>query len=329
MKFAAEEPSGNKSGSHSALFDQTEIDPRKLLYFASIIDHGSLNRAARALEISQPALSTAMDRLESSLGVKVLDRSPRGIVPTSAGEILYSHARLIREEIELVRRDLNNIHDGAEELIRIGSLPSLSGSVIPQAISKWRRVYPERQFQVVESAQIDLITGLVRRDFDFVVGLTEVFDIKDGLRQQVLFRDLLCVNARSTHPLVGKEDLSWNDLMNYRWISVTSRWTHTILGHVMSAMNVGPPQQITVCNSLSLMKSLLATSDHLALLPAHASKDEREEGRFVALPFEDPILRRDIAVFFREGYEMDQPRRDLINFIKECGTELSRETATG
>ncbi len=305
--------------------DSSEIDPRKVLYFASIIDHGSLNQAARALNVSQPALSIAMDRLENSLGVKILDRSRRGIVPTSAGEILYSHARLIREEMELVRLDLNKVNDAPDELIRIGALPSLSGSVIPEAIARWRSAYPNHRFQVVESAQIDLLTGLVRRDFDFVVGLTDVFDIKDGLRQQVLFRDLLCVNARPGHPLVGKQDLSWNDLMYYRWVSVTSRWAHTVLGHVMTAMNVGPPQQITVCNSLSLMKSLLFTSDHLALLPAHASKDEREDGRLVSLPFEDPILKRDIALFYREGYAMDQTRRDLINSIKECGIEMSRE----
>jgi len=185
----------------------SEIDPKKLLYFAAIIEHGSLNRAAKSLDVSQPALSTSMDRLEAALGMQLLDRGPRGIVPTQYGEILYCHARLIREEVELARRDLLSARDGGVEAIRLGALPSLAGSIIPIALSRWRASYPEGDLQVVENAQIDLLTGLLRRDFDFVIGFTEVFDMLDGLRQQVLFRDLLCVIARPQHPLNGATDL--------------------------------------------------------------------------------------------------------------------------
>jgi LysR family pca operon transcriptional activator len=179
----------------------------------------------------------------------------------------------------------------------------------------------------VENAQIDLLTGLLRRDFDLVIGFTEVFDMLDGLRQQVLFRDLLCVIARPGHPLAGRTDLTWQDLVQFPWITPTSRRTHTVLEHVMSTMHVGPPQQMTVCGSVSLLKSLAAESDHLALLPAHATHTELAENRLIALPFEDPVLNRNIAVFFREGYEMDGPRRDLVASIKATGIELCQDQA--
>ena len=302
-----------------------DIDPKKLLYFASVIEHGSLNRAAKALAVSQPALSTSMDRLEAAMGMQLLDRGPMGIVPTSYGEILYCHARLIREEVELAKRDLLNAREGKVESIRFGSLPSMAGSIIPMALGRWRLLHPLGDLQVVENAQFDLLTGLLRRDFDFVIGFTEVFDMLDGLRQQVLFRDLLCVIARPGHPLHGTANLTWADLVQYPWISPTSRRSHTVLEHVMSTMKVGPPQQITVCGSVSLLKSLVAGSDYLALLPAHAASAEIVDARLVALPFQDPVLHRNIAVFFREGYEMDQPRRDLVSCVKECGLELSRE----
>lgn len=301
-----------------------EIDPKKLLYFASVIEHGSLNRAAKALSVSQPAMSTSMDRLETEMGMRLLDRGPTGIVATKYGEILYCHARLIREEVELAKRDLLSVLAGQIESIRVGSLPSMAGSIIPMAINRWRALHPQGDLQVVENAQFDLLTGLLRRDFDFVVGFTEVFDMLDGLRQQVLFRDLLCVFVRPGHPLQSVADLTWADLVQYPWISPTSRRSHTVLQHVMSTMNVGPPQQITVCGSVSLLKSLVADSDNLALLPRHAASSELAEGRLVALPFQDPVLQRSIAVFFREGYEMDQPRRDLVTCVKDCGLELTR-----
>ena len=300
-----------------------EIDPKKLLYFAAVIEHGSLNKAAKALEVSQPALSTSMDRLEAEMGMQLLDRGPRGISPTHYGEILYCHARLIREEVQLAKRDLLNAREGQVESIRIGSLPSMAGSIIPMAIGRWRALHPHGDLQVVENAQFDLLTGLLRRDFDFVIGFTEVFDMLDGLRQKVLFRDLLCVIARAGHPLHDRDDLTWTDLVSFPWISPTSRRTNTVLQHVMSTLNVGPPEQITVCGSVLMLKSLVAESDQLALVPLYAASAEIAQGRLVTLPFEDPALHRNIAVFFREGYEMDASRRDLVACVKDCGIELS------
>ena len=304
-----------------------DIDPKKLLYFACVIEHGSLNRAARVLNVSQPALTTSMNRLEAEMGMHLLQRGPSGVVPTAQGEILYCHARLIREEVALAKRDLLNILERPQDLIRIGSLPSLAGSIIPMAMSRWRVQHPAGELQVVENAQFDLLTGLLRRDFDFVVGFTEVFDILDGLRQQVLFRDVLRVIARPDHPLMQIPDLSWQHLVQYPWISPTSRRSHTVLDHVMSTLNVGPPPQITVCGSVSLLKSLVAASDHLAMLPAHAASAEFAEGRLVGLPFSDPVLHRAIAVFFRDGYQMDQTRKDLVASVKECGLEMSQLTS--
>ena len=307
----------------------TEIDPKKLIYFAAVVELGSISRAAQAMDISQPAMSTSMDRLEAELNLPLLERGPQGIVPTHYGDILYCHARLIREEVQLARKALMNAISGAEESIRIGALPSLAGSIIPKALGRWRERYPDAALQVVENAQIDLLTGLLRREFDFVVGFTEVFDMLDGLRQQVLFRDLLCVITRAGHPLVDHEALSWSDLMSYPWVAPTSRRTHTVLEHVMSKLNVGPPQRITVCGSVSLAKTMVSESDHLALLPIHAISRELQEGRLVALPFEDAVLHRNIAVFMREGYLMDEPRKDLINFIRETGTEMAVQKPSG
>ena len=302
----------------------SDIDPRKLLYLASIIEHGSLNRAAKALGVSQPALTAAIHRLEAALDLQLLERGPKGILPTRYGEILYCHARLIREEIKLASRNLASGRTGQEIMIRIGSLPSMAGSIIPMALSRWRAKYPELQLQVVENAQIDLLTGLLRRDFDFIIGYTEVFDMLDGLRQQVLFRDLLCIIVRPGHPLCAEDVLNWEIMLRYPWISPTSRRTHTVLEHVMKTLNLGPPQQITVCGSVSLLKSLVMETDHIAMLPVHAVRTELMEKRIVALPFETPVLNRNIAVFFREGYEMDRPRKDLVSCVKEAGLELSR-----
>ena len=306
-----------------------EIDPKKLLYFAVVIEQGSLNRAAKLLQVSQPALSTSMDRLEAEVGLKLLQRGPKGIVTTRSGDILYCHARLIREEIELAERDLVQARDDNSDSIRIGSLPSLASKIISFALSKWREIGHEGHLQIIENAKIYLLIGLLRRDFDFVIGFTEMFDMLDGLRQRVLFRDKLCVIASPSHPLRKTEKLAWTDLVKFPWISPTSRRAHTVLEHIVKTMNVSPPHQITVCGSVSLLKSLVAQTDHLALLPAHAVSAAITDERICASPSEDAALNRDIAVFFREGYEMDQTRKDLVDCVSKIGLELCRDKLQG
>ncbi|ESY65195.1 MULTISPECIES: LysR family transcriptional regulator [Mesorhizobium] len=74
------------------------IDPNKTPHLATTIEHGSQNSAAKALGLSQPALSTSMSRLEDELGMRVLEGGPFGVLPTPAGEVLYCHARLIRDD---------------------------------------------------------------------------------------------------------------------------------------------------------------------------------------------------------------------------------------
>src|SRR3979490_1188338 len=88
------------------------MDPRKLLYLATVIEQRSLAKAAKHLAVSQPALSKSMDGLESELGIKLLERGPTGITPTKFGELLYSHARLIRDEMDLAETQVQKSEKG-------------------------------------------------------------------------------------------------------------------------------------------------------------------------------------------------------------------------
>lgn len=300
-----------------------QIDPKKILYLATIIEHGSLKSAAKALSVSQPALSTSMNRLEEELGMKVLERGPSGVSPTPTGEVLYCHARLIRDEIGLAVRALASAQGGGAGVIRVGSLPSLASSVIPIALNRWRTSYRDRQLEVVEVPQIDLLTGLLRREFDFVFGFTECYDLENGLRQRVLFRDKLCVIARAGHPLAQEKDLRWDVLVTYPWVCPTARRSHVILDAALKNANVPQPEQMTVCGSVTLLKSLVVNGDHLAVLPAHAVRTDLDEGRLCRLDITDSALDRNIAVFFREGYQLDEPSRDLVSLVGTAGQELS------
>lgn len=299
------------------------MDPRKLLYMVTAIEQGSLSKAAKKLSISQPALTKSMDRLESDLGMRLLERTPTGIVPTALGELLYSHAKHIRDEIDLAETRLQ-ADTGATNVITLGTLPSLASRILPLAVARWREQVPNVLLRVVEKVQVELLLGLLRREFDFVIGQTEFFDIfPEGLKQRVLFRDRLCVFARPDHYLFGLQALSWADLAQFPWVCPMVGWQQrAALEQLVAAEGVPPPKQLIESGSIEFTKTLIAESNHLALLPAHSAMPDVRAGYIKALPITIPALKRNIAVIFRESAPINDVHRNFIAHLEKAGKEL-------
>ena len=298
-----------------------KIDPRKLLYFAMIVQHGSMGKASKSLRVSQAALSIAMDRLEVELENKLLIRSSRGVELTECGESLVRHARRILECVSAVESETFEGPRAATDILHFGCIPTLAGSVIPQAIRRWRVHHPELDLRVTERPQNELLWSLLHREFDFAVGVVDADNHAHGLRQRVLFREKLYVVARQNHPLVAKKVIVLDDLVQFSWVSPTTGWRNTALEHVLEPAGLTLQHKVTVCSSISLMKTLIAETDHLALLPSHATTDEVAEGRLVLLPFDQKHLERNIALFLREGTILDNPSQSLLNMIQEQGRQ--------
>ena len=297
------------------------IDPRQLLYFALIVQHGSLGKAARSLRMSQAALSISMDRLEAEFETKLLVRSPSGVELTEKGESLVRHARKILECLSAVESEFFADSGLFKDILRFGCLPTLAGSVVPQAIRRWRVDHPEFELQVTERPQNDLLWGLLQREYDFSVGVVDPNNQAYGLRQRVLFRERLHVVARLEHPLVKRDTVTLDDLTHFAWVSPTTGWRNTALELILEPAGLTLEHKVTVCSSISLLKSLIMETNHLALLPSHAVKEELSNNRLVLLPYGQENLQRNIAVFLREGTILEKPSLALLELIQEQGRQ--------
>jgi len=304
------------------------LDLQKLLYLAEVVEQGSLKKAAKTLRISQPALSKSMDRLEGDVGMKLLQRGPTGVIPTVQGGVLYTHARLIREEMGLAERRLARLEPCADRLVCFGTLPSLGSGVIPMAIHRWRLSHEHVPLRLVEKAQIDLLVGLVRGELDFIVANTEYYDFLDGLRQRVLFRDRLQIFCRPKHPLFQQTSITWADLAQFPWISPMTGAQMTILHRILVSSGNTLPLNVVESNSVALMRMLLAESDHLAMLPEHAIRCDIGQGRVKPLPVSDPRMSRNIALISRDGAQLDRVALDLVDCIEKAGLDLCHASAS-
>lgn len=127
------------------------MDVRQLRYFVSIVDYGSLGKAAEKLFVAQPSLSQQMARLEEDLGVPLLLRSNHGVTPTPAGDALYRHARIVLRQMEQLKQEVTKGGGTASGTVAVG-LPTTMTSVL--AVPLFERIqeqYPGIRLQLFES----------------------------------------------------------------------------------------------------------------------------------------------------------------------------------
>jgi DNA-binding transcriptional LysR family regulator len=131
----------------------------QLAYFAAVVEHGSFTRAARALHVSQPALSHQIAQLEREAGAPLLERLPRAVKPTALGERLLPHARgtvAAADQAHTAAQQVGNLQAGE---LRVGALLSVSLGIVPATVRAWRAAHPEVQIELLEYASVETLTA--------------------------------------------------------------------------------------------------------------------------------------------------------------------------
>ena len=107
------------------------MDLRLLRYFIACVEHKTMHSAADAVSVSQPALSKAIRSLEAELGVILLDREPRGVVPTPFGDTLFRYAKMIDAEMRRAVFEIDAMRGVTRGTVVVGVIPTMSTSFYP------------------------------------------------------------------------------------------------------------------------------------------------------------------------------------------------------
>ncbi|WP_144370683.1 LysR family transcriptional regulator [Vogesella urethralis] len=145
-----------------------DLDTSLLRSFVSIVNHGSINRAAQQLNKTQPALSLQLRKLEQQLGNTLLQRSTRGVVLTPAGERLLPHARRLLALTDGITGHYASA-DADSAPLRIGLLEDLAGSCLPQVLADFAAHQPGLRLSVQLGLSKGLFPALAQGELDIMV----------------------------------------------------------------------------------------------------------------------------------------------------------------
>ncbi len=151
------------------------VNSRQLRYFLAVAEEGQVTRAARKLHIAQPPLSQQIKLLEQDLGVRLLERSGRGIRLTGAGRILARRGREVLSGFEDVEREMADYQKGPHGPLSIGTVASSGATILPPLLCAYHASYPTVDFQIREGNTYRVIEllkeeaveiGIIRTPFD-------------------------------------------------------------------------------------------------------------------------------------------------------------------
>jgi DNA-binding transcriptional LysR family regulator len=239
---------------------------KQLTYFVTVAEHGNLTRAAAALHLSQPSLSTQLKRLERELGTPLFERVPRGVALTTAGETLLPIARRALAEVEQIRRTANELTSPEGGILRVGATPSLSSVLLPAALTAFHAVHERVALEFVEAGSEDLIDRLERDELDLALVILPV--PHRGVETVPLAEEDLVVVVGPTHPLADRTHVGITDLAGVPL--VVPRPGYTIRTTLFGACRHAGFEPTIVCDGgeLSGVMALVARGLGAAMIPS-------------------------------------------------------------
>jgi len=179
---------------------------RHLEVFGAIARTASLKRAAQQLNLTQPAVSKTLKELEVIAGHRLADRSRAGVTLTVEGEMFLAFAE---QSIAAVKHGLRSIQGsgGTAGRLKVGALPSVASSILPDAVTRFVAQNPDTLVEVVEGPHSDLTTRLRSGSLDVVIGRLGRPDAMEGLIFQQLYTESVAIVARPDSPALGITDV--------------------------------------------------------------------------------------------------------------------------
>jgi DNA-binding transcriptional LysR family regulator len=189
-----------------------------LEYFVAVAEEGQMTRAARRLDVAQPALSQAIAQLEAEFGLKLLDRHARGVSLTPAGMALYEKARIAveaNEDAARTARSLGRSQSGTIEFGFVGSPPGLDS---PRALEAFAERYPEIELHYRELPFPTVPTARWLADVDVAACHQPPPDPEVWF--QPLRSEPRMILAPRRHPLSSREELTVADVLDETFIGL-------------------------------------------------------------------------------------------------------------
>jgi DNA-binding transcriptional LysR family regulator len=296
---------------------------RDLRLLVAVSQWGSMAEAAKRLNVSQPAITKAVANLEYALGVRLFDRSARGVEPTTYGKVLLKRGMSIFDELQGGVREIAFLADPSAGDLHIGSAPPFV-EMLSLVIERLSMRHPNMVFRVAVGDSGELECGDLReRKIELVFGRIGVSAGNEMLQTEILFEDYLVVVADANNRWARKRKVKLADLIDERWhLPPGPAGSHVAEAFRSYALPL--PRLAVTSNSTHLRDLLLATGRYLSVAPASEVQMSTRRLSFRILPIDLGVARRPIGIVTLKNRTLSPPAQLFIDEARILASRMGK-----
>ena len=299
------------------------MELRDLEYFLAVIESGSITHGASRVGRSQQAVSKGLARLERALGVRLLERTAKGVVPTVLGQSLAVRAQAMLAEAARFRREVDLATARTGGHLALGVSPIAAAKIASTAVARFRHVYPNIRVTVESGLEHHFTRTLIGGDLDLAMAASYEATDPRLIVEQIAEEPWL-VAGRVGNDLIDRAE-SLADLRTATWIyGEVPRPLQSRIDQSFASVGLDPPKPTVATHSLEFALSLLAHSDVLAILPASIVA---EHGQLSGRNFDEAGWRIPLVIMRRRRAAPSPLELKMVELIRSAAAESCPQPA--
>jgi DNA-binding transcriptional LysR family regulator len=287
-----------------------------LTYVDAVARHGSIRKAADALNVASSALNRQILDLEAELGSALFERLPRGVRPTAAGEIFLAYVRQAISELKAVESQVEQLRGLVRGRVSVAAVESVAGELLPAAISEFQVDHPNVRFDVRVGAPGELVADLIDDRADLI--LTHYPASKKHVAIVAVAEQAVCALMMPDHPLASREKLRLRDCREYPLALADSTLAlRALIEQALAEVSFDLDPQI-VSNSFETMRAFARLNRAIYFQFRRPGKGPISSGDLVAVPLVDaPLLQAKLFLATRRGRVLPIAAAAFVEQLKE------------
>lgn len=288
--------------------------------FVTVAELQSFAAAAKALHLSQPALSRRIAHLESVLEVRLFDRTTRSVELTQLGQRFFGEVRKLLQELD---RSVHGLHDAAQLEtgdITVGCVFSAVHHFLPEVIRTFRARHPQVMVRIIEEGADEVLASVKSGEADFALNYIGMHDPE--VEFTPLLKESFVLACPAGHPLARRRKVHWEELADhpYALVSHASR-NRVLIDQALAHVGRGPRPACEV-RHISTLIGLVEQGLVVAVVPQLTLPSDRS--RVVGVRLDQPDITRTIGRIQRAGRSLSPAAEAFAAMLMQASRAKAR-----
>ncbi len=296
-----------------------KLDTLGVEAFVAIAEHLSFRKAARALHITQTALSRRLAGFESLLGVVLVERTTRSVALSTIGAEFLPQARRLLAELKAALLEIRDTGAARRGDVSIACVPTVGVHLLPRILGAYSATLPGNRVKILDHASSDVARAVLRREAEFGIQLGGAHH--PDLETVSLFEDRFVLVCRSDHALSRKKSVAWAELAGHPLVFVgADSGNRPLLDSALATEALRLEAHYEVQRS-STAVGLVAAGLGAAIVPGLALQAGAYP-RLRVVGLRAPVVSRSIVLIKRTGSQLSPAARALYDLVRDRAKSL-------